>query len=69
MVKYHLIIVFKSFDKPLHLYYDSRSSVLSAHDQIKQVFGADILKAELGISYYRDHGDSHPTLICEERGG
>ena len=40
MTKYHLIIVFKSFDKPLHLYPSSRHDSLSSYDQMKGVFGA-----------------------------
>ena len=62
MTRYHLIIVFKSFDKPLHLYY----KVLSSHDQMKKVFGDDIIRAELVTSHYRDHRDDI-TLIRQER--
>jgi len=57
MTKYHLIIVFKSFDKPLHLYPSSRHDSLSSYDQMKGVFGADIIRAELRTGYYRDHGN------------
>lgn len=66
MTRYRLIIVFKSFERPLHMCYDSRSSALSAHDQMKQVFGSDIIRAELRTGYYRDNGDDI-TLIREER--
>ena len=67
MTKYHLIIVFKSFDKPLHLYFPSRTDSLSSHYHMSEVFGSDIIRAELRTGYYRDHGDSHFTLIKEER--
>lgn len=66
MTRYHLIIVFKRFDKPLHLYFSNRTDSLSSHDQMKQVFGDDIIKAELVTSHYRDHRDDI-TLIREER--